>query len=163
MTKQEAMEIARNSRKFPPVEDIFWGKVERAAPEECWPWKGYINPDGYGYFRGKGKAHLASKWAWLLTFGEVPKGLVVCHHCDNPPCCNPRHLFIGEPQHNVDDCVSKGRHVKGSRCMKRVLTEDMVTTLRRRASEVGIRSASEEMGIKYATATYACNRGWRHV
>ena len=66
--------------------------------------------DGYGFVGDRWadgmKAH---RLAYQVAHGEIPKGLYVLHHCDNPPCCNPDHLFAGTPQDNVDDMRSKGR------------------------------------------------------
>lgn len=77
--------------------------------DNCWPWVGNCNENGYGtfYFRGKTwKAHRAS---YAIFCGEIPSGLFVCHHCDNPPCVNPSHLFLGHANVNMKDMVRKGR------------------------------------------------------
>lgn len=66
---------------------------------------GYISV----WVRAEQRLKLAHRKAWEDTHGAIPLGLYVCHHCDNPPCCNPEHLFLGTPQQNMDDAKAKGR------------------------------------------------------
>lgn len=94
--------------------DRFWSSVEMRAPDECWPWLRFKNDKGYGITKVTiNKRRYNSKTqrlAWLLTFGDIPDGLHVLHTCDNPPCCNPAHLFLGTNGDNMRDKVEKGRH-----------------------------------------------------
>lgn len=85
----------------------FWDRLDTST--DCWTWKGYRKSGGYGYMKFAGKPTHAHRVAWILTFGEIPESLIVCHRCDNPPCCNPAHLFLGTDYDNVSDCISKGR------------------------------------------------------
>jgi hypothetical protein len=79
-------------------------------PSECWPWKGGMNNKGYGKFKFLGKTVSAHRIAFLFEYGYLPKKPhEVCHTCDNPPCCNPTHLFEGTRSDNMRDCVKKGR------------------------------------------------------
>jgi hypothetical protein len=85
--------------------------VAIGAPDECWNWTGAkLKSGGYGAFRLDGLTLRAPRVAWALTHGgESPGQLFVCHRCDNPPCCNPRHLFLGTAKDNTDDKDRKGR------------------------------------------------------
>ncbi len=77
---------------------------------ECILWTGARQTDGYGSRKVNGKTWLAHRWAWTVKNGPIPKGLIVCHSCDNPPCCNPDHLSLGTDADNKRDSVAKGRH-----------------------------------------------------
>lgn len=90
-------------------EDL-WKKVERGADDVCWPYTGARVPFGYGIFTVNYRTVIAHRLAWELTNGTIPEGMQVCHTCDNPPCCNPAHLFLGTPLDNMRDKMRKGRH-----------------------------------------------------
>lgn len=84
----------------------FWAKVDRG--DDCWEWTGIKDPNGYGRCGMFGET-LAHRVAWKLTREAIPGGLFVLHRCDNPPCCNPDHLFLGTQADNIADMDHKGR------------------------------------------------------
>lgn len=92
-------------------EERFWEKVQKGYG--CWLWVGARNQNGYGLayrkVRGENRNLLAHRISYELTFGKIPAGLFICHHCDNPPCVNPKHLFAGTARDNNLDRDRKGR------------------------------------------------------
>ena len=100
--------------KYTPEERIaaFWSKVDKSGgPDACWNWTGSFYPSGYGAVRWNGHTHLSHRLAYALSYGAIPQGMCVCHRCDNPPCCNPTHLWIGTKADNNADKMKKGRMV----------------------------------------------------
>jgi hypothetical protein len=94
-----------------PLSERFWERVQRT--DGCWLWTGNTSGRGYGVLRaGEPRAHprSAHRLSWELHYGPIPEGLFVCHHCDNPPCVRPDHLFLGSQLENIADMMSKGRH-----------------------------------------------------
>ena len=91
----------------------FWKRMNHTE-SGCWEWQGARNPAGYGVVRVHYKMCRAHRVAYELTHGPIPDGLLACHRCDNPPCCNPDHLFLGTRKDNNDDRHAKGRTRSGA-------------------------------------------------
>lgn len=87
-------------------EERFWSHIDRS--DGCWEWPRTRNAGGYGIFVHEWGA-LAHRYSWIVTNGPIPEGLDVLHHCDNPPCVRPDHLFLGTDADNVADKYAKGR------------------------------------------------------
>lgn len=104
--------------RFLSIADPFFGK------DDCWTWpKSFMQANGYGQFgiwdsrSCKRKIVSAHKYSYMVFRGPVPDGMLVCHHCDNPKCFNPSHLFLGSTKDNHNDMVSKGRAAWQRKCM----------------------------------------------
>jgi hypothetical protein len=111
-----------------------WSRVER-HPDGCWEWQGFRDPRGYGQIgRGTRADGLVAthRAAWETTYGPIPDGLLVCHRCDNPACCNPAHLFLGTNADNTADKVAKGRQARGLALAHTRLRDEDVAAIRRR-------------------------------
>ncbi len=93
--------------------DDFWDQVDTGA--ECWEWKGERDRDGYGVFNRGGKHLRANIVGYQIQNGPIPKGYVVMHKCDNPPCVKGAHLGLGTNADNLGDMAAKGRARGGRR------------------------------------------------
>jgi hypothetical protein len=87
----------------------FWARVDIRGPDECWPWNGRRSDRGYGEYGLSDKTWRAHRYALIVSGKDVPDDKIVMHSCDNPPCCNPRHLKVGTNLDNNRDMVAKGR------------------------------------------------------
>ncbi len=147
------------SSSLPSIENRFWSKVDRSGGlDACWPWMGHRIYSGYGQF----KLHpyhpvVASRFAYEIKIGPIPVGFFVCHKCDNPPCCNPAHLFLGTQQDNMDDMAIKGRRAINSNAS---LTKEMVIEIRSkyRPRKYTQMKLAEEFGIDQSTVSLIINR-----
>lgn len=109
----DSVKIDRRSlRKFPPLEDRFWEKVQKNSEDGCWRWTAALNENGYGVIRTGGKTPgntLAHRLSYRIHYNVDPGDLDVCHRCDTPSCVNPNHLFLGTHKENMHDSINKGR------------------------------------------------------
>lgn len=144
----------------------FWSKVETRASNKCWPWMGSRTATGYGQFWNEGKMRKASRVAYELETGLNPGRLHVLHRCDNPPCCNPAHLFTGTHRDNMDDMNQKGRQVRGVKCASSKLDDSKVAEIRAKYSprKVTQKMLAAEYGISSRIVFDVIHRRWwQHV
>ncbi|QNN97391.1 HNH endonuclease [Serratia phage SALSA] len=96
----------------------------------CIEWQGAKHHSGYGVITIKRKAKRAHRVAYEVAYGEIPKGKLLCHTCDNKLCINPAHLIPGTHKENMQDMVASGKSLKGTKHHKAVLNEDLVREIR---------------------------------
>lgn len=170
---------SRRGKPYPrrPILDRFWEKVNKNGPlpdaypslGSCWIWTSIIRPRrwGYGVFTldgecapyKPGKKMLAHRFSYQLEFGEIPPGMFICHRCDNPPCVNPEHLFLGTPKDNTHDSIRKGRFLEGDRHPASKVSDIGVGIMRCLADiGVSVRATATMFGISRAQA-YRIIRG----
>jgi hypothetical protein len=144
----------------------FWAKVDsKGGPDACWPFQGCRDKWGYAHTAIKHKRVQAHRKAYELSVGEIPAGMCLLHSCDNPPCCNPKHLRLGTNAENVADKMRKGRHPVGVEAYNAKLNEEKVREMRRLRQEgMTYKKLGALFQINYTTARYVC-RGdnWGHV
>lgn len=139
--------------------DRFWIAVDRRAPTECWPWLRAVNGRGYGLANHNGERG-AHRVAYSLAVGPIPKGLMVLHECDNPPCCNPAHLKLGTNTLNTQDKLRRGRLGATAK-----LNPDSVRAIRQ---SLAVGTPRSTLSARY-NVTETCIRHieightWRHV
>lgn len=111
----------------------FWDRVHKGGRDDCWPWTGWKDRDGYGALSVSGRFTRAHRFSYRLHFGDIPEGMLILHDCDNPSCVNPRHLIIGSNLDNMQDKERKGRgrRVHGEQHVNAKLTTKMVLEIRR--------------------------------
>ena len=101
----------KDTRKlFTSMLDAYNGEVIKNK-DGCWGWIGTKKKNGYAIVSFNSKEQLAHRFSYENFIGEIPKNMFVCHHCDNPECSNPEHLFLGTPKDNTQDCINKGRFI----------------------------------------------------
>jgi len=88
----------------------FYSRAKKDENSGCWLWQKSVTRGGYGQQGYKMYNYSAHRLSWIFSVGPIPKGLAVCHKCDNPLCINPEHLFLGTQKDNVQDMMKKGRH-----------------------------------------------------
>lgn len=152
-----------------PTERLM-SRIDVRGEDDCWPWTGAIGTWGYGTFWLNGKNFNSSRAAYLLLVGPITDGSVVCHKCDNPPCCNPRHLWLGTQGDNVRDCSGKGRSrgLFSANCHPRhlaKLTPEKVLDARRRfqsgETQIAIGRALGVHSSVISRAVRGCT--WGHI
>lgn len=141
--------------------------IKKGPPTECWPWIGPVDKDGYGRASTHGIRMHAHRAAWMAATGrKIPKGMIICHTCDNPPCCNPYHLFLGTIKDNARDMIRKGRAsvLRGEDRYNAKLTEAAVRYIRKHQTRGGAGRLAEKFGVRpqciFKVWRYAL---WSHV
>ncbi len=159
--------------------DRFWSKVKKTST--CWEWTAGCFTGGYGSFTPRhGKRVYAHRYLYeLLSFDPIPKGMLVCHRCDNRKCVRPSHLFLGSQKDNIQDAVSKNRmasgyrhgvHTKpetrtrGSKSGKAKLTEADVEQIRKMWPATSQQAIASRFGVsQFSISCIIRRKTWAHV
>ncbi len=154
-------------RKNNPIEKRLWDGVKIGSKSECWNWTKSVDGGGYGVIRESPVIHKTHRLSWFIAHGKIPKGLQVCHHCDNRRCVNPNHLFLGTYYDNMDDAIRKGRQpiIKGSGHLNAKLKEEDIPKIRHLYS-VGVFQVvlADRYGVGQDVISRIVNRkAWQHI
>lgn len=128
---------------------IFWSRVQQG--DGCWEWTGKKTPKGYGCLSVRGGTTRANRFAWEITNGKIPDGLVVCHKCDNPGCVRPDHLWIGTHADNIRDRDAKGRQRVGRNPHTKIEDADLPAVAEMLHGGMTRRQIAAKLGISYNT------------
>lgn len=158
------------------LEERFWEKVDKDGPyverlrSRCWVWTANRSrrPDGsraYGMITIDKRPCYAHRVSYEMANGKIPEGRWILHHCDNPACVRPDHLYVGDPQDNATDRVVRGGQVRGERHAAAKLTEAQVMEIiaRSKAGETYTELASEYGVTRAAIWQIATGRTWTHL
>lgn len=156
----------------PPIEERFWSYVQKSA--ECWNWMGAQDGHGYGHLYYHGRMQKAHRIVYQLTYGAIPPKTMVCHHCDNPQCVRPDHLFLGNHTTNALDMASKGRQVfqrrperatRGEQHYCAKLTDGQVQTIRQQHKQgVSMDVLAQHYGVSKQSIWRIVRRlTWKHI
>lgn len=162
-------------RKFIPLPEFtkadkirFWGYVYNQEPDDCWVWlAGKCGSAGHGLFKHRSTTLYAHRISWFLARDSDPEEFLICHTCNNPPCCNPFHLYKGTSSDNSKDSFACGNsNRRGSAHPGALLHEFNVLEIRRlcRETSLSYRQIGDKFGVSLHVV-YRINRrlSWTHI
>jgi hypothetical protein len=138
--------MSRTNEITPEYIEMFWEKVDIKSENECWPWKMFINADGYGQVR-LGNMQIASRVAYMITNGLLPLSIRVMHTCDNRSCCNPSHLIAAPQKENILDMEKKGRGRHTGWDHRKLLEEEVIDIREMWSAGVMAKDIAEKYGV----------------
>jgi hypothetical protein len=164
---KHSIEIRRKKLEGSPSERFFNNIIKSDDDKGCWIWVGLASKQGYGRMTIKKKQKLAHRYSWEFHFGEIPEKMFICHKCDNPPCVNPAHLFVGNRSDNAKDMVSKNRNRddRGSNHPMAKLNEEKVIKIRERINSGEVqKDLAKEYNVSPMTISMIKRRiNWNNI
>jgi len=138
----------------------FWSRVKGGSDFDCWPWQGRSTDFGYGRF-GRDMAH---RVAYELINGPIPENALIRHRCDNPACCNPKHLEPGTHLDNSRDCVERGRIAHSQNNGRAKITAEQARYIKTNPDGLRCGELAKKFGLAPSTISYIRNgRSWKYV
>lgn len=170
MSEATAILPRRNNEIKLNEKDIerFWRGVDKRGQDECWEWQKCRTKGGYGVMNVRRKILHCNRIGWTIENGRIPDGMIICHKCDNPSCCNPNHLFVGTDLDNCRDREMKGRgHDRTGGNHGRATTNEHAVILMRQIYSSGKythKKIAEMFKIKHsAVSDIMLRRCWNHI
>lgn len=153
-------------KPLPTSEERYWAKVDKRNEDECWLWTS-ANTNGYGDFWDGKKNYKATRWGYTHFIGEIPEGMLICHTCDNPPCQNPKHWFLGSVADNNQDKISKNRFKPnlGIKHGMAKLTDNNIREIRQLRKEgYTLKTISAKYNVTESNISgIAKGKTWKHI
>lgn len=143
------------------TDELFWSRVRKEGPDDCWLWTGRRNSKGYGRL----KRTMAHRYAYALKHGPIPEGVIIRHRCDVPLCCNPAHLEPGTFKDNSRDCVERKRIAHGESHGRAKITREQALAIRA-AKGVRLHVLAKKYGIAVSTVSYIRSgspKSWKYL
>lgn len=166
----EVVKQARGRDRRTILGQIFWSRVDIREDDECWLWTADRTADGYGranfYSKDGKRIRAAHRIAYELHYGKEPGESHVCHKCDNPPCVNPHHLFLGTNVENHADKKRKGRAPTGDGNWMAAIPSKYIPEIRRMRREDGLtnKQIARKFAVCESTISHICTgRSWKHI
>lgn len=142
------------AKKIPPFKRLYSNYIEN--DNGCWEWQGQTGGTSpYGQIKAFGKFVGAHRLSYELYNGEIHEDHVVCHHCDNPICINPDHLFVGTMKDNMRDMKEKGRRVNGASNPRKGIKNKQSRPVMVLGKKYGsINEAENDVGVSHGSVNY---------
>ncbi len=147
------------------LKERFYSKFKINGKSGCWEWTATKFPKGYGCFKLNGKSIGAHRVSYEIHNGKIDEKKVICHHCDNPSCVNPDHLFMGTQKENLLDRKLKGRSIFGERNGRCKLKHEQVNKIRALLSnKIDQRIIAKQFGVCQTNISrIKMNESWNHI